>query len=1043
MLEVCLLSPAPALWVGPAGAEAAWQTNPACAAWPPAAGWGRADWQRLADVVRQATAHDDMRGEDTALSVQWQAVALEPAAGGGWLAWLAQPAPVAPRPGPQSIFSAVQLELATGLMGMSMWRIDLAERRIRANGWGFEMAGVHNAPEEGMSLDELRTYIHPDDLPRVAEATEAALQPGTGSIDVQARYHQPDGSYRTLYTRRIAERDEEGRAVGLIGVSFDISAQVEAQQREQAAMLGMRVVTEATGVGVWSADMAQRTLTWHGEMQGLLGHPHERTMLLADAQRFIEARTVAADLPVVRESFQSLDQPGFEAGEWTFRVRRRTAAGAEEQRWLASRVRRFERDGVRETFGTIFDVTQQREAQDRLRRAEQRTALAAQFAGFAVWELDLVTGERYWDEQMYRLRGLDPADPRSMETIRLATLHPDDVQVFEDFRRRVEGAAIRGEAPPGEVSTLVEFRVVWPDGSVRWLSSRASVLQPEGRNPVLLGMHWDITNHKHAEDLRRQRTAAEEANRAKSQFLANMSHEIRTPMNAILGMSHLALKSGLNAQQHNYVAKVERSAQSLLGVINDILDFSKIEAGKLDLEHVAFQLGDVMDNLASVVGLQAEDKGIELLFVEAPDLPMALLGDPLRLGQVLVNLGSNAVKFTERGEVVVAVDRVPAADVATGRVALRFSVRDTGVGMHADQLERLFQPFTQADASTSRRHGGTGLGLAISHRLVDMMGGHLHAHSTPGAGSTFSFTLHFGVQQAAAGRDQPARLQPPAEARQPLPRARVLVVDDNATAREILLHLARAFGLEASEAADGFDALRAVSLAAQRGEPFDLVLLDWKMPGMDGVQCAAQLARGSHERRPLVVMTTAFGRDEVLQRLNEVSLKVSDVLVKPVTPSTLFDACNVALRQTSRADSRIAVRKESLSAHRAQLHGAHILLVEDNLINQELAFELLTEAGIVVTIAEDGQQALDLLATQRFDGVLMDCQMPVLDGYAATREIRRQPQWQALPVIAMTANAMAGDREHALAAGMNDHIAKPIDVEAMFETVARWVRPAA
>ncbi len=545
--------------------------------------------------------------------------------------------------------------------------------------------------------------------------------------------------------------------------------------------------------------------------------------------------------------------------------------------------------------------------------------------------------------------------------------------------------------------------------------------------------------------LRRQRTElaqakaeAEQAAATRTAFLANMSHEIRTPMNAILGMSHLALRLPLDAKARNYVVKVHRSAENLLGIVNEILDFSKIEAGKLQLEEMAFVLDGVLDHLATLVGFKAADRGLELHFDVGDDLPDLLVGDPLRLGQVLLNLCNNAIKFTEAGHVVVGV-RMEQREPAHG--LLRFWVQDTGIGMSAEQVGRLFESFVQADSSVTRRYGGSGLGLVICRRLVEAMHGRIWVDSEPGRGSTFHFLARFGLPSGV----EPAR---PMLSATDLAGKRVLVVDDSAIACEILQQLCRRIGLVPDTAGDGLAALDRLTRATAGvgGEPpFDLVLMDWKMPLLDGVECARRLHGRLGERMPPIVLVTVFGYGEDLE-LSSVGIR--GVLHKPVTASSFLEVVGRALGATM-ADPPAAAAPplgDGAATAPERLQGVRALLVEDNEMNRELAVDLLVAVGVEVVSADNGEQALQQLARDdRFDLVLMDCQMPVMDGYSATEAIRRHPGWRRLPVIAMTANALPSDRERALAAGMNDLIVKPIHVEAMYATLVRWLpaRPPA
>lgn len=548
-------------------------------------------------------------------------------------------------------------------------------------------------------------------------------------------------------------------------------------------------------------------------------------------------------------------------------------------------------------------------------------------------------------------------------------------------------------------------------------------LSPEGELLGAIEDCRDVTELvKSQRAMQQAALAAEEANRAKSEFLANMSHEIRTPMNAVIGMAYLALQTKLTGKQHSYLSSIKDSAKSLLRIINDILDFSKIEAGRMDIENVGFELDEVLQGLASLDIVKLAESKVELLIDVEPDVPFTLMGDPLRLGQVLINLVGNAIKFTDQGEVCVRVQRCGGA--VGNKITLLFSIRDTGVGMSEEQKQKLFHAFSQADMSTTRRFGGTGLGLSISKRLVEMMGGTITVESTPDQGSTFLFTASFDLPPAGHATLPEV---------QELSGLRALVVNSDSAQREKLGQTLAGLGLQYGEAADCTQGARVAAKAAKAGMAYEVALIDCNQSEKINLKAAARIKK--LQNMPVIILTGIHN----LGKLNTqaTALGINHVLCKPVCRTTLLRAIQEATRRNQPAEDNLLVSNE-LPRFIEGLEGQRVLLAEDNEINQIVAKELLEGMGLVVDIADNGRIAVDMIYKGAYAAVFMDIQMPEMDGFEATRMVRATPGFRHLPIIALTAHGMVGDREKCLKAGMNDHISKPIDPTALTEVAMRW-----
>jgi two-component system sensor histidine kinase/response regulator len=913
-----------------------------------------------------------------------------------------------------------RLSIATQVADICSWEIDL---RIPEFLWiENPIKALMHPGDTRYQVAVLEQRMHPEDRRIFAEKVAESMRRGTDRFSYRYRGLAADGS--TVHVQNYVKLcfDENGRPVSALGASWDITKEIQAaeqlaQQAEQLRIVERRLerASLSSSEGHWEADIIHNRVWLSSSYHTLLGYTQ-------------------GELPTDFDALGTLIHPE-DVERYREAIRRHIAEGAPcaidcrmrcrngEYRWFRHRGT-AERDAQGQAVtisGSIQDIHEQKLAEDALQLAQRRFERAINGTQDGLWELE-ANGNAWCSPRLIELLGYSPEELPSNTNFLRDHLHPDDTQAVALATQ----AHFQQEQPYD-----VEIRLRTKTGEYRWYRARAKAERdPQGRPLRLSGSLQDITEARAArEALVKATEAAEAANRAKSFFLANVSHEIRTPMNGIIGMTGLLLDTQLDRTQRDYAETIRASADSLLTVINDILDFSKIEAGKLDIEQIELDLRGNVEDVGGMMAFQAAAKNLELIVHIHPDVPDRVIGDPQRIRQCLINLVGNAIKFTRQGEIVIEVS---SAGYVDGRAFVHFEVRDTGIGIAPETIKTLFQPFVQADASTTRHFGGTGLGLSIVRRLVEMMGGSVGVESQPGHGSTFWFKLPL---EPASGTAE----QRPIELHR-LGR-RVLIVDDHETNRRVLAGQLLHAGYDVSLASTGHEALQMLRQARADNHPYDIVIADYQMDDMDGATLGERINSDPYLSNARIVILTSVDRHGDIRRF--ASLGFAGYLTKPIRARELFDCLDRVLAREAKEwhlqSQPIVTRGTLMGSEPVKRYNGNVLLVEDNPVNQKVAVRFLERMGCHVRVADNGAEGVKAFQEGRFDIVLMDLQMPIMDGLTATRRIREIERGQReTPIVALTANAMSGQLERCLEAGMNGFLTKPIDIDRLHETLERY-----
>ncbi len=920
----------------------------------------------------------------------------------------------------------------------------------RPDGWldyynqrWFEYTGLTQKQTEGWGWGPV---VHPDDLPKCLDSWDRAVRTGD-PYEIEYRFRRgSDGAYRWHLGRAVPQRDTLGNIVKWFGTSTDIDdkktaevallaarSELEERVKERTAALYRAnaqlssVLDAATMISVISTDPLGLITTFNSGAERMLGYTADEMVGKQSPAIVHLASEIEAYSHDLTEQFQhsirgfdvfieKARHGKYDEREWTYIRKDGTHLTVD---LLVTAIRNAEGE-ISGYLGMAKDVTERKRSEQSLRESEERFRKLSECSPVGIFQTDARGQILYANSRWQEIGGLTVAELLGDENGK-------------------EILASGQESSPGEQTSRVrtatpfakEFCLATPDGRLRWVRSQtAPILTEAGEIAGYVGTTEDMTERKKSEsELQKAKEAAEKATRTKSEFLANMSHEIRTPMNGIIGMAELALETDLSDEQREYLSMVKTSADSLLSLINDILDFSKIEAGKPDIEAIGFSLRDTLEDTIKVLSLRAGQKGLELACHVLPDVSDSVIGDPTRLRQIVINLVGNAIKFTAEGEVLV---RVETETENEDQAILHFSVKDTGVGIPLEKQQAIFQAFSQVDSSTMRKYGGTGLGLTISSRLVELMGGRIWVESEPGRGSTFHFNLHFGLQKISS--PAPVRVESAM-----LRDLAVLIVDHSATNSRILEEMLLSWNMKPLVVNDSRRALDILEKARSDGKPFRLVLLDTQMPEMNSFQFVQKIRQGQRPHESIILLTLAGLRGDAA-RCREFGIQA--YLPKPVKRSDLLDAIKAVIgAQVQDGEQPPLVTHHSLRESRGRWR---VLLAEDNAVNRVLAVRLLEKRGYTVVAAETGKAALQALEQHRFDLILMDVQMPEMDGFEVTAHIREREKstGKHIPIIAMTAHAMAGYKEHCLASGMDAYVSKPLQIKELFAVVESQLIPS-